>query len=142
MITAFGSPNGVIGHGGVCEQSALLLWLMVQPARAPRCAAALAVHLCSYGGGDDIRFSRTIVSVDLPAERIPAGLKDRVVAASAAAHAHYAAVPEASRVALLPPALPADFPASLAWSFRFTITSHVRDGLLRCVGARRGVVVV
>jgi hypothetical protein len=91
----------------------------------PPCARACAT-VDSYGGGDDIRFSRTIACLELPLDRLPAPLPRRIEADVAKAYASLVAVPEARRVARVPAApLPADLHGALRYCYRFTIVSHV-----------------
>lgn len=77
-----------------------------------------------YGGGDDIRFGRVILCVDLPEQNIPRALRQRVVAEAQAAVEVYTSLGDDCPVRLgAAPSAPDD--PTWKWHLRLTILSHV-----------------
>jgi hypothetical protein len=89
-----------------------------------------------YGGGDDIRFSRVILSVGLPSSRIPPGLRKRVVDACRQAISTFRPSPPRYSGGYHaiddPPIVRLDYGlelddegSQLTWDLKFTMLSHV-----------------
>lgn len=104
---------------------------------APSCAPSPCC-CCRYGGGDDIRFSRAVLSVQLPVANIPADLRAEIVAAARTA---LAAFPPSAGGDSIVRLSAVDFGdalgSALSWEFKFTILTYVCARVcVRCVCVR------
>jgi hypothetical protein len=103
------------------------------------CVTTASLRFCRYGGGDDICFSRVILTTGLPSSQIPSALRKQVVTAARAAIDKFRPAPptlyhgyqDEPPIARLNFGLELDDDGSqLSWDLKFTILSHVR-----CVSA-------